>query len=160
MKKGVTVYLVRKGKGGKVKEVCLGMKKIRYAKGKWNGFGGKVEKGETIKDAMVREVMEEAEVIVDKKYLIKMAELDYLEPGGNWKVYVFICSKWKGIPKETEEMRPKWFSVDQIPYGKMWENDKLWLSKILQGEKLKAKIVHDDEDRVVKYNSVVVENLK
>ena len=35
------------------------MKKRGFGAGKWNGFGGKVEPGETIVEAAVREVKEE-----------------------------------------------------------------------------------------------------
>lgn len=36
------------------REVLLGYKKRGFGCGKWNGFGGKVEKGESIIDAAVR----------------------------------------------------------------------------------------------------------
>ena len=41
--------------------VLLGMKKRGFGMGRWNGFGGKVEAGETIEDATRREVGEENE---------------------------------------------------------------------------------------------------
>lgn len=42
------------------KEVLLGMKKRGFGQGKWNGFGGKVEPGETVEAAALRELEEEA----------------------------------------------------------------------------------------------------
>ena len=39
--------------------VLLGMKKRGFGVGKWNGFGGKVEPGETVVEAAAREVTEE-----------------------------------------------------------------------------------------------------
>ena len=35
-------------------EILLGFKKRGFGAGKWNGFGGKVEAGETIEDAAKR----------------------------------------------------------------------------------------------------------
>lgn len=35
-------------------EILLGFKKRGFGVGKWNGFGGKVETGESITDAAVR----------------------------------------------------------------------------------------------------------
>lgn len=35
-------------------EVLLGLKKRGFGLGKWNGFGGKVEIGETITDSAIR----------------------------------------------------------------------------------------------------------
>ncbi len=42
------------------KEVLLGMKKRGFGQGKWNGFGGKVEPGETVEAAALRELEEES----------------------------------------------------------------------------------------------------
>jgi len=39
-------------------EILLGMKKRGFGKGKWNGFGGKVLRGETIEKAAKRELRE------------------------------------------------------------------------------------------------------
>src|SRR3990167_5319839 len=44
--------------------VLLGMKKRGFGEGRWNGFGGKVDAGETIEDAARREVLEECGVSV------------------------------------------------------------------------------------------------
>ena len=35
-------------------KVLLGMKKRGFGKGRWNGFGGKVQEGETIEDGAIR----------------------------------------------------------------------------------------------------------
>lgn len=40
--------------------VLLGLKKRGFGTGKWNGFGGKVEANENIRQAAVREMKEEA----------------------------------------------------------------------------------------------------
>ena len=40
-------------------KILLGLKKRGFGKGKWNGYGGKKEDGETIEEAVVREIYEE-----------------------------------------------------------------------------------------------------
>lgn len=35
-------------------EILLGLKKRGFGKGKWNGFGGKIEPGETIMQGAIR----------------------------------------------------------------------------------------------------------
>ena len=47
---------------------------------------------------------------------------------------VFLTSTFEGEPRETEEMTPQWFSIDQIPYQQMWEDDPLWYPLLLQGK--------------------------
>ena len=42
--------------------VLLGMKKRGFGVGKWNGFGGKVENGETVFDGAMRELQEECSI--------------------------------------------------------------------------------------------------
>ena len=46
--------------GGKV---LFAMKKKGFGQGWWNGYGGKVETGETVEAAMVRELREESGLV-------------------------------------------------------------------------------------------------
>jgi 8-oxo-dGTP pyrophosphatase MutT (NUDIX family) len=146
MKTSVLIYLI---KGTKV---CLGMKKIRYSQGKWNGFGGKIEPGESKEQAAVREVFEEAGVKIDPGDLKNKASFFYYEPPENWSVEVFTGDKWTGEISESEEMRPEWFEMNKLPFSQMWENDKLWIERVLTGTgQLKGTFWHDENGKVIKY---------
>ncbi|CAO3654247.1 unnamed protein product [Mucor hiemalis] len=46
----------------KEEKMLLGMKKRGFGAGKFNGFGGKVEPGESIEEGARRELLEEAEI--------------------------------------------------------------------------------------------------
>ena len=48
-RKMLTLAMVRK-----TNSLLLGLKKKGFGEGKWNGFGGKVEKGETVSEGAVR----------------------------------------------------------------------------------------------------------
>ena len=52
----LTLVLIRDKLSG---DVLLGMKKRGFGIGKWNGFGGKVKDGETIRECAMRETQEE-----------------------------------------------------------------------------------------------------
>lgn len=125
--------------------ICLGLKKRGFGEGNWNGYGGKLEKGEDIVSAAVREIKEESEVDVRKENLEQIAIVEFLfEDGKHLEVHTFFTREWEGEPQETEEMRPKWFLFKDIPYEHMWEDDVHWLPRALCGEKLRGKIWFDE----------------
>jgi len=142
----------------KDKRICLGLKKRKLGMGKYNGFGGKREKGETIEQAAVRELFEEAQVKATE--YCKVGELTYLFPKmKEWDqvVHVYLVTEWEGEPRETLEMGVEWFSLKNIPFDKMWDNDKIWLPLVLEGKKVKGSVVHD-EDKTASHTIHVVDD--
>jgi len=129
-------------KNGKNDEILLAMKKRGFGVGKWNGYGGKIEDGEPLLEAACREVKEESGLEIKPKDLEKIAEIDFRfpsKPDWNQFVHVFKVKRWKGEPIETEEMRPQWFKLSEIPYKDMWVPDQIWLKHVIEGKKLKAE---------------------
>ena len=118
------------------KHVLLGMKKRGFGEGKWNGYGGKVEPGETIDAAAARELTEESGVVahkLEKRGVVLQSFVD--NPVSlRFHVYHVDSSKIDGTPVETEEMRPSWFSCDDIPYASMWADDEVWYPLFLSGK--------------------------
>jgi 8-oxo-dGTP pyrophosphatase MutT (NUDIX family) len=144
------LYLIQESQGKTVK-ICLAMKKRGFGKGSWNGTGGKVEKNETIRKTAQREAWEEIGVKAQK--MEKVAELSFFfphHPAWNQKVYVYFCSKWKGEPKESQEMKPKWFSSNKLPFKKMWPDDIFWMPLVLKGEFVKATFTFGRKNRIEK----------
>ena len=121
-------------------KVLLAMKKRGFGQGKLNGIGGKVQDGESVEEAAIRETQEE--VGVTPKKLERVATLNFYFPhvptDHNWnqQVCVFMVKEWEGEPEESEEMKPEWFNIDAIPYKSMWEDDAHWLPQVLRGELL------------------------
>jgi len=146
-------FLIRgRGSSG---EVCLALKKRGFGEGLWNGVGGKVHEGETIKQAASREVFEE--IAVNLKKLKKVAILHFYFPNDpkkkdwNQDVHVFLTETWGGEPKETEEMMPRWFKSVKLPFAKMWASDPFWLPKVLAGKKIVGWFNFDDNNKVSDY---------
>jgi len=137
-------------------KVLLGMKKRRFAEGKWNGFGGKCEVGETVFDTAVRECREEADITL--KSAEEVGILNCYHPGWGQQVRVYVVTKWEGNPVETEEMKPKWFSFDEVPYDQMWADEALWLPKILDGKKIKAELSFGENGDLLEHDIQLVED--
>ncbi len=134
--------------------VLLGLKKRGFGVGKWNGFGGKVEKDESIEDAARRELYEEAGV--DARGLRELGVLHF-----TWKetpafsdeleVHVFSASKFEGEVQETEEMRPQWFNYGDIPFDNMWKDNAFWFPILLQGKSFRGSFVLDSQNEILEH---------
>lgn len=149
IQKATLLFLIKDNK------ILLGHKKRGFGEGFWNGAGGKVEEGETPKQAAIREAQEEIKVL--PKNPQKVADIDFFIPAtddqGPWiqRTFVYKTSEWVREPQETEEMNPKWFKFSEIPYNQMWSDDQIWLPKVLEGQKIKAKFWFDNNLQVTKY---------
>lgn len=155
LKKATLLFLVKQEEG-KIKEICLAIKKRGLGVNKWNGVGGKVENNETIEEGAIRETKEEIDVLVQD--IKKVAEIYFYfldSPSFNQKVYVYFSYFWQGEPKETEEMNPKWFNVKNIPYKNMWSDDIFWLPKVLEGKLVNAMFKFREND-IVDYKEVKI----
>ena len=139
MKKQLTlVMIVGDGK------VLLGMKKRGFGAGRWNGFGGKVESGETIEQAALREIAEEVTITPKDLEQVGVLEFSFKEDETeDLEVHVFKAESFDGDPTETDEMAPEWFSYDEIPYGQMWPDDEHWLPFLLTNRTFKGRFVFD-----------------
>ena len=122
-------FVVRDG------QVLLIEKKRGLGAGKVNGFGGKVEAGETELRCMIREGKEEVGIELHNPQ--KMADLHFSRPDGeDIHVAVFVAKSFSGELRETEEAKPVWYDQKKLPFGRMWADDPFWLPLVLQGKKV------------------------
>ena len=136
-------------------EVLLARKKRGFGVGKWNGVGGKPEPGETIDATAIRET--EEEIGVTPRDLRRVATLDFFFPaapefaGWDQQVCVYLTERWDGEPVETEEVAPRWFARDAIPFAEMWADDPFWLPLVLRGVSVRGQFLYDDAGGVIEY---------
>lgn len=127
-------------------QVLLAMKKRGFGVGKWNGYGGKVGQGEEPNDAAIRELKEESELTSRVGCLVQVAIIRFFfEDEPVFECYVFLTKEWEGEPRETEEMAPRWFPLDGLPFEEMWPADRLWIPLVLAGEKIRAEVRFNKE---------------
>lgn len=125
-------------------EALLIEKKRGVGEGLLNGPGGKLEDGETPKEAAVRETEEETKVVPEE--VEKVGELEFIFGAEPFMfVHVFRAEDFSGNPEETEEARPEWFDTDKLPFEDMWPDDRYWVPKMLDGEKFLARFYFDEE---------------
>lgn len=131
------------------------MKKRGFGVGFWNGVGGKVAPGEPIPSAAEREAFEEIGIKIVEAKQVGLLHFYFPEDpkkkDWNQDVHVFLISKWTGEPEETEEMRPQWFDISEIPFAAMWSDDPHWLPKVLAGERIVGWFSFDDNNKVLDY---------
>lgn len=129
----------------------LGMKKRGFGKDRWNGFGGKVLPGEDIEQAAKREMSEECGLIPTK--LSKLGYLVFDYPAGDEKVemHIFRVIDFSGRLQESEEMLPRWFDFNDIPYEQMWPDDKFWMPLFLAGKSFRGSFLFDENYRIIKH---------
>lgn len=140
-------------------KVLLGYKKRGFGKGRWNGFGGKVEKGESIEEAAKREVQEEVRITVENLEKVGVIEFTFRGNPDILEVHIFRVQHFEGNPGETEEMKPQWFHVEKIPFQTMWSDDSYWFPLFLEGKKFRGKFLFDEHDRVLSHELSVVEEV-
>ena len=148
LRKAVLCFLIREHHG--VEQVCLakkseGKEERKIGEGCRNGYGGGIEKGENEKDAVLRELWQEAKVVARASRLVKMG-MGYFdnETGGGHsftcRVSIFTLRTWEGVPTASDEMLdPEWYSLDQLPFEELMAADVTWLPLLLSGKKI---IVH------------------
>lgn len=138
MKKILTLCIIHQ-----YPKVLLGLKKRGFGEGRWNGFGGKVEEGETIEKAVARELEEEAGICPLEISKAGILDFEFENDPKVLEVHIYRVAKFSGEPKESEEMKPQWFHVDAIPFEQMWSDDIYWLPLLLAGKKFKGKFLFD-----------------
>jgi len=145
--KVLTLVFLRRGD-----EVLLGYKKQGFGAGKWNGFGGKVEEGESIEEAARRELREE--VGLNAEELKPHGTLDFHFDGDQnmLRVHVFSSSVFSGEIMESDEMRPAWYKISEIPFDSMWADDRYWLLHLLDGKSFHGAFRFKDTDLLLGYS--------
>ncbi|THH15256.1 hypothetical protein EW146_g5192 [Bondarzewia mesenterica] len=135
-------------------KILLGYKKRGFGVHKYNGFGGKVEQGETAVQAAARELQEEAGITAPLEHYGTF--LFVTEGGPDWafQIEIFRAEEYSGTLIETDEMRFQWFATPNvgvgipettvvsaaaqavvellpIPFDSMWESDRYWIPLLL-----------------------------
>jgi 8-oxo-dGTP diphosphatase len=124
--------------------VLLIEKKRGLGAGKINGPGGRLEAGETLAECAVRETQEE--LLITATGVEAAGELNFqFTNGHSIQGFVYKATGWVGEPTETDEAKPFWCSLDEIPFGRMWADDAIWIPHMLNGKTFLGRFLFDDD---------------
>lgn len=132
--------------------VLLGMKKRGFGEGRWNGFGGKPHDGESLHDALKRELKEEAGIELGDSAKRGVLTFEFEGNPVPLEVHVFSASDFEGEPTETEEMKPQWFRKNALPFNTMWPDDKHWFPLLLNGKNFRGSFFFKDNNTLMNHH--------
>jgi 8-oxo-dGTP diphosphatase len=124
-------------------ELLLGFKKTGFGAGRWVGLGGHVEPGEKPAQAAVREVAEESSLTVSPDTLEHRARIEFrfpARPSWDQTADVYVTSVFSGEPADSDEVAPRWFAEDALPFDQMWDDARYWLPRVLAGQQVAVRI--------------------
>jgi len=149
--RAILLFLIRDG------QMLLIHKKRGLGAGKINGPGGRIEKSETAQQCAIREMQEELHITPQKIKHIGNLQFQFRD-GYSLQCSVFVAHDFEGIPTETEEAKPFWVPIDDIPYEQMWADDRLWIPLMINGEKFQGRFIFEN-DTMLESEVVVVKEL-
>lgn len=127
--------------------ILLIEKKRGLGAGKINGPGGKIDPGETPMACAIRET--EEELLIRVKHPRKLGELHFaMSHVPDILCHVYLARDFDGHPTETDEAKPRWFRLDEIPYARMWKDDFHWMPLLLDERGFLGRFVFEVEELV------------
>ena len=99
-------------------------------KGWWEFPGGKTEPGESLEDALKREIMEELEAEVAVGELLETVEWDY--PSFHLTMHCFVCTLLSDTIQLNEHEADAWLDADSLHTVKWLPADEGLIPKIGQ----------------------------
>lgn len=145
-------FLVRGSSPSRIQQILLGRKKLGLGEGKFVGIGGKVEPGETIVAAALREIEEEIGVRIDEADLQTVGVLTFVfphKPQWSMRAYTYLAWRWQGQPVETREIEPTWVDLDAIPHEQMWGDTPFWMPHAFRGYRVDATFIFGEDNATV-----------
>jgi 8-oxo-dGTP diphosphatase len=125
-------------------QMLLMRKKRGLGAGKINAPGGRLEAGESWREAAIREVQEELCVTPLDPVFVGENRFQFVD-GYSIHAAIFRAERIDGVPTETAEGAPRWYPLSALPYDEMWEDDPLWLPHVIAGRRFAGRFVFDGD---------------
>ena len=141
------IYIVKDGKTLMMHRV---KKKGDIHQDKYNGLGGKIEKGESPLECAKREVKEESNLdITNIKPIGQMMFPNFDGLGNDWLVFLYRVDEFKGeLTSNCNEGNLRWIKNEEVLKLNLWEGDKIFLPYVYSGTSIDAYFEYKDKKLV------------
>ncbi len=97
--------------------------------GKYNGLGGKLDRGEDVVSGMIREIREEAGIECDESVLRgTISWPGFGKNGDDWFGFIFRIDRWHGeLMSANAEGTLGWHDLSGLQELPLWEGDRHFL---------------------------------
>ncbi|BBE22415.1 hypothetical protein MN0502_12980 [Arthrobacter sp. MN05-02] len=135
-----------------VREVLLGLKRTGFGTGRVVALGGKIDGQESAVEAAVREVAEESGIQLSAAGVRSAGRITWsfpARPAWNMAAHLFTADAGNALPVASEEIEPRWYAVDALPWHGMWQDGPHWIPALLDGRPVDARIVMAPDNEAV-----------
>ena len=119
-------------------------KKNDYHHGKWNGLGGKFERGESPEDCAIREIKEESGLLVKSPRMHGFITFPNFDQRDDWYVFIFTADEYEGKLIDSPEGRLEWIPNTEVTKLNLWGGDKIFLEWLYQDRFFSAKFNYEN----------------
>ena len=130
-------------------KILMGRKLRGFGSGKITGYGGKMEAGETPLQTIRREFHEESSFLLPEEDFTYAGLIDFQFPyreDWGFECHVFRIDGFDQLPPVSDELDPRWVSLDNFPYGEMWADNPFWLPIAAHGARFDAQFVYQQDN--------------
>jgi len=139
-----TLCYVKDLKNNKTLMLYRNKKENDYHEGKWNGLGGKLEKGESPEECAVRELKEEAGLDVKNPTLKGIITFPDFDGVDDWYVFIFTITEYSGKIIDSPEGKLEWIPNDKLTSLNLWDGDKIFLGWLGKDKFFSAKFNYEN----------------
>lgn len=97
-------------------------------KDRWEFPGGKIEAGESPQDALVREIQEELDSLIQVETFLGTVEMDY--PAFHLVMHCYLCALISGMPTLKEHENARWLDAQTLQAPDWLPADRVLLPAI------------------------------
>ncbi len=141
----ILATLIYVKQNGKTLMLYRNKKENDFHEGKWNGLGGKFEKGESPEECAKRELKEESGLIAKSLKMKGFISFPKFDGKNDWYVFLFIVDKFEGELINSPEGKLEWISDDKLLELNLWEGDKIFIPWLFEDKFFSAKFIYENK---------------